>query len=137
MVFDITNQISFNCIKDYWYPQIKEIAPKNAIIVLAAAKCDLFEEEAVEDEDIESYAESIGAIFKKTSSLSNTGINELFEEVGKKILSDDNFLDVITEGTSPRVSNINEKETNDLTSSNNNTKKINKASQKKRKERCC
>ena len=38
LVFDITRQDSFESIKNYWYPQVKEKAPQNAIIALIASK---------------------------------------------------------------------------------------------------
>ena len=36
----------------------------------------------VEIEEVNSYAEKIGAIFKETSAKDSFGINELFEEIG-------------------------------------------------------
>jgi small GTP-binding protein len=106
LVFDITRQDSFESIKNYWYPQVKEKAPQNAIIALIASKCDLKSKIEVDLEEVKSYAEDIGLIFKETSSLNNSGINELFEEIGKKILSYENFQDIINERHYSQTSNI-------------------------------
>ena len=89
LVFDINNQNSFKCIKDYWYPQVRDKAPKNAILALVGAKCDEIKEDTFDEFEAQNYAKSINAIYKTTSSLQNIGINELFDEIGNKILSSD------------------------------------------------
>ena len=95
LVFDITDEISFQNIKNYWYPQIKENAPENAIIALVASKCDLKDECKVDLDDVNKYAGKVNAIFKVTSAKDDFGINELFEEIGYKILSYDDFKKMI------------------------------------------
>ena len=95
LVFDVTSEDSFNCIKEYWYPQVKENAPENAIIALVESKCDLKDDYNVDMDELSSYAEKINAIFKETSAKDDFGITELFEEIGNKILSYDNFKDTI------------------------------------------
>ena len=89
LVFDINNQNSFKCIKDYWYPQVRDKAPKNAILALVGAKCDEIKGDSIDEFEAQNYAKSINAIYKTTSSLQNIGINELFDEIGNKILSSD------------------------------------------------
>ena len=86
LVYDITVKESFNEIKDYWYNQVKENCPTNTIICLAGNKCDLFEREAVTEEEGKELAEDIGAIFKLTSPKEKIGIDELFQTIGYKIL---------------------------------------------------
>jgi len=58
-VYDITKKISFNEIKSYWYPQLKEYAPRNLIIGLAANKCDLYEYEEVDEHSANDFAKVI------------------------------------------------------------------------------
>ena len=86
LVYDITVKESFNEIKDYWYNQVKENCPTNTIICLAGNKCDLFEREAVTEEEGKELAKEMGAIFKLTSSKEKVGINELFQDIGYKLL---------------------------------------------------
>ena len=86
LVYDITRIDSFNEIKNYWYNQIKENAPKDVIIAVAANKSDLYEEKQVSDEDGEEFAKSIGAIFESTSAKNDSGITNLFENIAKKLL---------------------------------------------------
>ena len=86
-VYDITNKKSFDEIKNYWYNEAKEnVEEENVIFCLVGNKNDLYEEEEVSDCEGKEYADSINAIFKSTSALSNTGIPSLFENIGKKIL---------------------------------------------------
>ena len=91
LVYDITLRQSFDNVKDYWYEQIKENGDKNIVLGIAGNKCDLYEEEAVPEAETREFASSIGAIFGLTSAQNNTGINELFADVGNKYL-DPNFL---------------------------------------------
>ena len=90
LVYDITRQESFENIVNYWYPQLKENCIKNIVIGLVGNKVDRFEEEAVPENDARDFADKIGAVFELTSAQNNTGINEIFEDVGNKYL-DPNF----------------------------------------------
>ena len=139
LVFDLTNKTSFNVIKDYWYPQVKENAPENVILVLVAAKCDLEDRYEVDLNEAENYAKEIDAIFKKTSALDNIGINELFQEIGKKILSYDNFNGRIVDRRTKSLENI-EFENSLNISNNKNKKKTEQKNQKANKNKdgkCC
>ena len=139
LVFDLTNKTSFNVIKDYWYPQVKENAPENVILVLVAAKCDLENRYEVDLNEAENYAKEIDAIFKKTSALDNIGINELFQEIGKKILSNDNFNGRIVDRRTKSLENI-EFENSLNISNNKNKKKTDQKNQKANKNKdgkCC
>ena len=86
LVYDITVKESFNEIKDYWYNQVKENCPTNTIICLEGNKCDLFEREAVTEEEGKELAKEMGAIFQLTSPKEKIGIDELFQTVGYKVL---------------------------------------------------
>ena len=92
LVYDITRRESFDEIKNYWYHQIKECAPSNIVLGIAANKCDLYDNEQVSEEEARKFADEIGAVFKLTSASTNTGIEELFKGVGCKVL-DPNYVD--------------------------------------------
>ena len=132
LVFDITNQKTFQCIKDYWYLEVKENAPENIIIALVAAKCDLSEEKEINSEDAELYAKSINSIYIETSSLDNTGINDLFDSIGKKILSNNNLEEKIFLKNNSKISEENQKKNR-----KNIEKKKNKNKETKKKSGCC
>ena len=90
LVYDITNKGSFDNLKNFWYSQLKENSDKGIVLGLAGNKCDLYENEAVTENEARQFANDIGAIFELTSAQNNTGIDELFFEVGNKYL-DPNF----------------------------------------------
>ncbi len=92
LVYDIRRRESFESIKDYWYEQLKQSGEENIVIGIAGNKCDLFQEEQVTEEEVKKYAKSIGAIFHLTSCKETIGIDELFEECGKKYLEVNNLI---------------------------------------------
>ena len=87
-VYSIINRKSFEEI-DYWTKTVKDILGDKPVFGLAGNKKDLFQDEQVEEEEGESKAKEIGAIFKLTSAKTKAGINEfiekLVEEYAKKI----------------------------------------------------
>ena len=92
LVYDIRRKESFESIKDYWYEQLKISGEENMIFAVVGNKCDLFQEEQVQKKEGEKFAESIGAVFKLTSCKESIGVDELFEECGKKYLESNNMV---------------------------------------------
>ena len=86
LVYDITKQSSFDSLTNYWYKEVKEHGPENIVLGIAGNKCDLYEKEEVNENTAREFAQSIGAIFALTSAQNNSGINELFRDVGNKYL---------------------------------------------------
>ena len=56
------------------------------VIGIAGNKSDLFDKEQVKEKEAENYAKKSGAIFRETSACTSAGIDELFEDIGCKIL---------------------------------------------------
>ena len=121
LVYDITRRDSFEEVKNYWYEQLKTCGEKNIVIGLAGNKCDIFDKEAVTEEEAKNFANEIGAQFQLTSAFKNMGIDDLFRMVGCKFL-DPNFQDKINEEPKEQTKNI---------TLNSNTQK-----KKKDKKRC-
>ncbi len=90
LVYDITVKESFQHLIDFWYPQLKENCEKNVVVGIAGNKCDKYEEEKVSENEAKEFADKVNAAFQLTSAQNNTGIEELFEELGVKYL-DPNF----------------------------------------------
>ena len=86
LVYDITNQKTFDELKKYWFEQIKQNGNKDIIIAIAANKSDLFDEMKVTNEVGEALAKEKNAIFQSTSAKNDKGIKTLFENIGNKIL---------------------------------------------------
>lgn len=118
-VYDITTRASFEEI-DFWVSTVKDILKEDKIVYgLAGNKKDLFQNEAVEEEEGEKKAQEIGALFKLTSAKTGQGINEfiqsLLEEYVKKI------------GDSP----------NDNNNAKGNKLSGNNSNGEKKKSKCC
>ena len=86
LVYDITRKDSFENLKNVWLKELKDHADKNVVLGVAGNKSDLYEKEEVPEQEAREFAKSIDAIFCLTSAQSNSGIEELFEEMGKKFL---------------------------------------------------
>ena len=85
-VYDITTEYSFNELKNYWYEETKANSDGNPILALVGNKIDLYESQKVSNNEGNDFAEKIGAIFQTTSAQSNSGIDTLFDNIGKKYL---------------------------------------------------
>ena len=135
LVYEIINKESFESIKNYWYKESSENSTADIFFVFGN-KSDLYENEQVTDEEGKKFAKEINAIFKITSALSNTGIDRLFESIGKKILNpnytEDGINDLSNSIPKNNVNIINKKE-------GRNTIKLNNVIKNngKEKKRCC
>ena len=86
LVYAINRKDSFENLKNVWLKELKDHADKNVVLGVAGNKSDLYEKEEVPEQEAREFAKSIGAIFCLTSAQNNSGIEELFEEMGKKFL---------------------------------------------------
>ena len=86
LVYDITRRESFDSLKNLWYKDLKDQGEPSVVIGIAGNKSDLYDEEAVSEQEARDFAKSIDAVFSLTSSQNNSGIDELFRELGKKYL---------------------------------------------------
>lgn len=107
---------------------------------IAANKCDLYDKEQVNEEKARSFAKKIGAIFRITSAVDSTGIDQLFRDLGKKFLDpnykpiDEDDDDDNNNGDDAKEKKKNEKE------EENNSKGVTldkKDIKKKNKKGCC
>ena len=85
-VYDITTENSFESLKTYWYDETKSNWDGNPILAVVGNKIDLYTNCVVNNNDGKAFADQIGAIFQTTSALSDTGITNLFENIGKTYL---------------------------------------------------
>ena len=127
MVYDVTLKTSFDNLKEYWYREVQELSEKNFVLGIAGNKSDLYEREQVSEKEAREYAKSINAVFGLTSAQNNTGIDQLFEDIGMKFL-EPNFQEKIEE---------NNKGKNMETSIKLNKKKIKKHDKEHKKKKFC
>ena len=146
-VYDITNKKSFEGIKKYWHKQVLSSSNTNPILALVGNKSDLYDDQEVKEEDAITYAESIGAIFQTTSAKSNTGIDMLFKNVGRKYVDPD-FDYKAEEDNDKELYNIKKEKKNKIKkeqmfnndendTSITSTKLYNDINTNKNKKRCC
>ena len=129
MVYDITKKLTFENIKNQWYKEIQELSGKNFILGIAGNKSDLYESEEVPEKEAREYAKSINAVYSLTSAQNNTGIKQLFEDVGMQLLAPD-FQEKIMEEQKEKKEDTNIKITQST------VKKVDEE-QKHKKKKCC
>ena len=106
IVYDITSSSSFSDV-DVWLKELREKGPQDIIIGLAGNKCDLQDQRTVKTEEASRYAHKNQLnVFKETSALNGTNINEIFSEIAKIIATGDNtraIEEVTVSGLKPVV----------------------------------
>ena len=102
LVYDITNIYSFEELKEAWYPDLKKYGEKYQVIGVVGSKSDLFEEEAVPEDEGRAFAEKIGGIFNLVSAKTGDGINLLFKNLVAKYLGPE-FTEKLNEIKSERT----------------------------------
>ena len=90
IVYDITRRDSFEEIKNYWYQQVKESVNQNVKIVIVGNKFDLFTNGKVDEEEVRTFAKSIGAMFQLTSAKTSSGVDKLFEDLANSFDGSEN-----------------------------------------------
>ena len=123
LVYDITRKESFDSIKNFWYDQIKEFGDEGVILGIVGNKCDMYDDEAVPEQEAREYAKSIGAIFQLTSAQNNSGINELFKNIGAKYLDPNTKIEEPEPGQNNIIINAHDH--------------IQKDNEQKKKKSCC
>ena len=92
LVYDITRKESFDELKNYWANQIKELSDSNIILVVDANKSDLSEKEEVDETQARKFAEELNAIYCTTSARNSIGIDDLFLQIAKKYLGNNDII---------------------------------------------
>ena len=137
LVYEITRRESFDNMKNCWYPLIKENADPDIVIGIAGNKSDLYLEEDVPEKEAKDFAKSIGAVFKLTSAQNNSGIDDLFKELGIKFL-DPNSEKISSDTPKTEQKNEKKKEKESKRNIKINRKDVDKKNkeQKKKKNNC-
>ena len=91
LCYDISSEKSFVELKNYWYEQQTKLnVDGDPIYAIVACKNDLYDQQQVADDQGKEFARSINGIFQSTSAKSNTGIENLFDNIGHRYF-DPNF----------------------------------------------
>ena len=86
-VYDITASLSFEAIRNFWHPEVIKNVCKNPFFVIVANKYDLlYKDGKIINNEGKKFAKEIKAIYAQVSAMSNFGIKELFQNIGKTII---------------------------------------------------
>ena len=122
IVYDITNEISFDNVEK-WYEQAQKEASKDVSVILVGNKCDLENERKVPKEKGEEKAKSFNCPFFETSALSKVNIDDIFNEMVNNIYD--------------RTGGVKNEDDDDIEIINENEKAVNLNPEPPKKQGCC
>ena len=126
LVYDITLKKSFEQIKEYWVKEIKENAPEDIIIAIAANKSDDYLNQEVTMDEGKELAKSLDALFICTSAKLGNGIDDLFKLSGEKFLNPNKNIAEIYMNKNELLEQMNKKKIEEIKKGNVKNKKKNK-----------
>ena len=127
LVYDITNQKSFEELKDYWYNSVLENSSNDIIFQIVGNKIDLFDQEVVDRKDVEDFCKQLGTEvnFVSAKDENSVYIDELFKKLAEKFLNSDIFK--------KKEEELKSNKKNQLKLDSNEYKK----KQEKKRKKCC
>lgn len=83
--FDLTDRPSFSNVRQ-WLQEIDRFAGESVVRVLSGNKADLIEQRAVDYDQVQEFAESLGMPYLETSSKTSQNVEEVFLTTARAIM---------------------------------------------------
>ena len=80
LVYDITKKETFDNLKEVWIDDLLRYGEECKVLAVVGNKADLYEQEAVSEQEAREFANENKAIFINVSAKSGNNINELFKK---------------------------------------------------------
>eukprot|EP01017_Pseudomicrothorax_dubius_P009510 TRINITY_DN1323_c0_g1_i4.p1 TRINITY_DN1323_c0_g1~~TRINITY_DN1323_c0_g1_i4.p1 ORF type:complete len:253 (+),score=44.26 TRINITY_DN1323_c0_g1_i4:74-760(+) len=87
IVYDVTNQSSFDDIEKYWINEVESFGEKDVELILIGNKNDLSSDKIVPTELAEEYAKARKMMFFEASAKTAEHVNLAFLEISKKLMA--------------------------------------------------
>ena len=84
LVYNITIKETFENLKNIWLNDVVNFGEQYKVLAVVGNMCDLYEQEAVTEEEGRKFAKEHNAIFMNVSAKNGTNIQTLFEKCVKK-----------------------------------------------------
>lgn len=85
LVYDVTDRESFKSL-GHWRDILMDVVPTNTVVCVVGNKIDLADDAVVDDDQARQFASHIGSKLFKVSAVTGHGLDELFDEVARRIL---------------------------------------------------
>jgi len=86
IVYDVTDQNSFNNVPAGWAPEVEKNAPEGVVKLIVGTKSDLADNRVISFEQGKELAASCGALFMETSAKDGTGVDAAFDMLAREAL---------------------------------------------------
>ena len=126
LVYNITSKETFENLKNIWLDDVINFGEEYKVLAVVGNKCDLYEQEAVPEEEARKFAEENNAIFMNVSAKNGDNIDLLFETCVKKFFDPELHVN---------IRKIKDKNDDSLVIKNKNKK--GKKEKEKEKKSCC
>ena len=126
LVYNITSKETFENLKNIWLDDVINFGEEYKVLAVVGNKCDLYEQEAVPEEEARKFAEENNAIFMNVSAKNGDNIDLLFETCVKKFFDPELHVN---------IRKIKDKNDDSLVIKNKHKK--GKKEKEKEKKSCC
>jgi len=86
VVYDMSKLSTFRALQ-MWVNEVQSNGPKEIVLAICGNKSDLADHRQVSRDEAEEFAEQVGAFYVETSARDSVNVNELFMEVGRRVLA--------------------------------------------------